>query len=161
MVSASGGELICTTMPRISLDASIMVYGVDAADPVRHRAAKRVLRLVARHDCVLALQALAEFYYVVTRKAKLGPSQAKSQLRDLQSVFPLVLPGPAALDAAVDISARYRINFWDAMLIAVAKQADVAMLFTEDLQDGQDYAGVRCVNPFGRNAAALRALLRD
>ena len=148
-------------MPRVSLDASILVYGVDAADPVRHRAAKRVLRLVAQHDCVLVLQALAEFYYVVTRKAKLESSHAKLQIRDLRSVFPLVLPGPTTLDAAIDLAGRYRINFWDAMLIAVAKQADVAMLFTEDLQDGQDYAGVRCVNPLQRSAAALRALLRN
>ncbi len=148
-------------MPRVSLDASILVYGVDAAEPARHRAAKRVLRLVAQHDCVHVFQALAEFYYVVTRKAKLGASQAKLQVRDLRSVFPLVLPGPTTLDAAIDIAGRYRINFWDAMLIAVAKQADVAMLFTEDLQDGQDYAGVRCVNPLERSAAALRALLRN
>jgi predicted nucleic acid-binding protein len=148
-------------MPRVSLDASILVYGVDAADPVRHRAAKRVLRLVAQHDCVLVLQALAEFYYVVTRKAKLETSNAKLQIRELRSVFPLVLPGPTTLDAAIDLAARYRINFWDAMLIAVVKQADVALLFTEDLQDGQDYAGVRCVNPLERSAAALKALVRN
>ena len=159
--SANGDGLNYTTMPRVSLDASIMVYSVDAADPAKHRAAKRLLRLAARHDCVLVLQALAEFYYVVTRKAKLGLPQARSQLRDLRSVYPLVLPGPAALDAAVDISGRYHINFWDAMLIAVAKQADVAVLFTEDLQDGQDYAGVRCVNPLERSAVALEALLRE
>jgi predicted nucleic acid-binding protein len=143
----------------VSLDASIMVYGVEQSDSVRHRAAKRVLRLAAKHDCVLVLQALAEFYYVVTRKGKLEPAQARSQVGELRSAFPVVLPGAAALDAAIEIADRYRINFWDAMLIGVAKAADVAVLLTEDLQDNQNYAGVRCVNPFGRSPAALKALL--
>ena len=146
-------------MPRVSLDASIMVYGVEQSDPVRHRAAKRVLRLAAKHDCVLVLQALAEFYYVVTRKGRLEPAQARSQVGELRSAFPVVLPGAAALDAAIEIAERYRINFWDAMLIGVAKAADVAILLTEDLQDNQHYAGVRCVNPFGRSPAALKVLL--
>jgi predicted nucleic acid-binding protein len=148
-------------MPRVSLDASIMVYGVEQSDPVRHRAAKRVLRLAAKHDCVLVLQALAEFYYVVTRKGKLEPAQARSQIGELRSAFPVVLPGAAALDTAIEIAERYRINFWDAMLIGVAKAADVAVLLTEDLQDNQHYAGVRCVNPFECSPASLKALLSD
>lgn len=146
-------------MPRVTLDASIMVYSVDAADRERHQSARRVLRLAARHDCVVVLQALAEFYYVVTRKAKLEPLQARSQLHDLRTLFPLVLPGPAALDSAVEISERYRINFWDAMLIAVARQAEVGILFTEDLHDGEHYAGVHCVNPLALGLAALQTLL--
>jgi predicted nucleic acid-binding protein len=146
-------------MHRVSLDASIMVYSVDKGDPVRHRTAKRVLRLAAQHECVLVLQALAEFYYVVTRKAKLEPAQARLQVGELRSAFPLVLPGATSLATAIEIAERYRINFWDAMLVGVAKAADVTVLLTEDLQDDQTYAGVRCVNPFGRSPAALKAFL--
>ena len=147
-------------MSRVSLDANVFVYGVDASDAARHRAAKRLITLAARHDCVLVLQALAEFYYVATRKAGLPASQARSVVEELQLLFPVTLPGATTLRAAIDLSERHRINFWDAMLLAVARQAGVATLFTEDLQDGQDYDGVRCVNPFGRTTTELTALLR-
>ena len=72
----------------------------------------------------------------------------------------MALPGPGALEAAIGVSERYRVNFWDAMLLAVARQAGATVVLTEDLQDGQDYDGVRCVNPFGRTTPELTALLR-
>ena len=40
------------------------------------------------------------------------------------------------------------ISFWDAMLWGAAQQAGVRHLFTEDLQDGFELAGVRFVDPF-------------
>jgi predicted nucleic acid-binding protein len=46
------------------------------------------------------------------------------------------------------------------MLLAVARQAGVTVVLTEDLQDGQEYDGLRCVNPFGRTTAELTTLLR-
>lgn len=147
-------------MSRVSLDSNILVYAIDASDADRHRTAKRVIALAARRDCVIVLQALAEFYYIATRKAGLPASQARSQVQELQSIFPVTLPGPTALQTAIDLAERYRINFWDAMLLAVARQAGVTVVLTEDLQDGQDYDGVRCVNPFGRTTAELTALLR-
>ena len=147
-------------MSRLTLDTNIFVYAIDASDADRHRTAKRVITFAARRDCVIMLQALAEFYYIATRKARLSGSQAKSYLRELQSIFAVALPGPGALEAAIGLSERYQVNFWDAMLLAVARQAGATTVLTEDLQDGQDYDGVRCVNPFGRTTAELTALLR-
>ena len=147
-------------MSRLTLDTKIFVYAIDASDADRHRTAKRVIAFAARRDCVIVLQALAEFYYIATRKARLSGTQAKSYLRELQSIFAVALPGPGALEAAIGLSERYRVNFWDAMLLAVAHQAGATTVLTEDLQDGQDYDGVRCVNPFGRTTAELTALLR-
>ena len=147
-------------MSRLTLDTNIFVYAIDASDAGRHRTAKRVITLAARRDCVIVLQALAEFYWIAMRKARLSATQAKSHLRELQSIFAMALPGPGALEAAIGLSERYRVNFWDAMLLAVARQAGATVVLTEDLQDGQDYDGVRCVNPFGRTTAELTALLR-
>jgi len=146
-------------MSRISLDASILVYGVDTADSVRQKAAKRIVKLAARRDCVLVLQALAEFYYVVTRKGKLDAAEARTKLSHLRSVFPVALPGATALDDAMSIAERYGINFWDAMLIGVARDAGATVLLSEDLQDGQEYGGLRCINPFARSTPALAKLL--
>jgi predicted nucleic acid-binding protein len=148
-------------MPRASLDANVLVYGVDASNPEKHRIAQRVITLAAERDCVLTLQALAEFYFVATRKGKLGAGEAKTQVGELRSVFPLALPSGRSLGLAMEASDRHRIGFWDGMLIAVAQEAGVEILFTEDLQDGQIYDGVRCLNPFTRNAAQLAKLIRS
>ena len=147
-------------MPRISLDANVLVYAVDSGDARRHRAALRIVAAAAAHDCVLTLQALAEFYFVVTRKGKLSSAAARSQTEELRNVFPIVLPGARTLNAAMRLSDAHRIGFWDSMLIAVAREAGVEILLTEDLQDGQDFDGLRCFNPFARTAPELSRLLR-
>lgn len=147
-------------MSKISLDANVLVYGVDASDPAKHRAARRIIALAARHDCVLILQALAELFFVLTKRGKLGVAEARARIRELQTLFPLALPSGRSLGAAIDVSERYRINFRDAMLLAVAREAAVTTLFTENLQDGQRIDGVLCVNPFARSKPELARLMR-
>ncbi len=43
---------------------------------------------------------------------------------------------------------RFNVSHWDATLIAAALELGCKTLYTEDLNHGQDYAGVRVVNPF-------------
>ncbi len=147
-------------MPRLSLDANVLVYGVDSSDRAKHRKAKSTIAFAAAHDCVLVLQALAEFYFVVVRKGGLEPARARAHLADFRALFPLVLPSERSLDAAAVLAERYRINFWDGMLLAVARESGVEVLLTEDLQDGQDFGGVRSINPLSRSAAELKKVLR-
>jgi predicted nucleic acid-binding protein len=49
---------------------------------------------------------------------------------------------------AIDVHLRYRLSFWDGLILAAAKSGGAAVLFTEDLSDGQVYDGVRVENPF-------------
>ena len=110
---------------------------------------------------MLVLQALAEFYFVMVRKGGLAAARTRLHLADFRALFPLALPGERSLDAATVLAERYRINFWDGMLLAVARESGVEVLLTEDLHDGQDFGGVRCVNPLSRSAAELGKVLRS
>ena len=44
-------------------------------------------------------------------------------------------------------AARWKISFWDALIIAAAKRAGAGVLWTEDLNHGRDYGGIRVLNP--------------
>ena len=147
-------------MARASLDANVLVYGVDKSDPLKHRAARRIITSAARGDCVISLQALAEFYYVVTRKGKLSAVEAREQVNTLRAIFPLALPGAGTLDRAMEAGERFRLGFWDAMLWAVVREAGVTLLLSEDFQDGQTIEGVRIVNPFARSSVELGKMLK-
>lgn len=146
-------------MARISLDANILVYAVDTSDSARHRVARRIISSAAQRDCVLALQALSEFYFVVTRKGKLAAEEAQVQVAALRELFALALPSGRTLDRAIETSQRHQLAFWDAMLLVVAREAGVSILLSEDLHDGQVIEGLRCVNPFAKSAAELARLL--
>ncbi len=43
---------------------------------------------------------------------------------------------------------RYRINWWDSLIVAAAQLQDCTTLLTEGLQDGMNFDGVRVRNPF-------------
>jgi predicted nucleic acid-binding protein len=67
---------------------------------------------------------------------------------------------PVALDAVTldhswKIQDRYKLSFWDALIVAAARQALCGYLLTEDLQSGQTLDGVLVVNPFRVEPTAL------
>jgi predicted nucleic acid-binding protein len=53
------------------------------------------------------------------------------------------------------IQDRYRLSFWDALIVAAAKAASCAYLLTEDLHPDQDLGGVVVVNPFRRPPTSI------
>ena len=52
------------------------------------------------------------------------------------------------MESAWRIQDRYKLSFWDSMIVAAAKLASCRYLLTEDLQSGQKIDGVTIVNPF-------------
>ena len=53
---------------------------------------------------------------------------------------------------ALELVTRYRISNWDAAILAAALESGCEFVYSEDLNDGQDYGGVRVVNPFRESA---------
>ncbi len=50
--------------------------------------------------------------------------------------------------AAQLIHSRYPISHWDSLILASAREADCSVVYTEDLSHGQDFDGVKVINPF-------------
>jgi predicted nucleic acid-binding protein len=41
-----------------------------------------------------------------------------------------------------------RLSYWDAAILEAARSSGCEVVLSEDLSDGEDYDGVRVVNPF-------------
>jgi predicted nucleic acid-binding protein len=136
------------SVERVSLDANILFYTVDAKAGELQDKAREIVRRAASEDCFLSLQTLCEFFAATTRKGKLTLEQATAQLEDWQTLFPVVAATPASLRLAVRAVAQHNLSFWDAMQWAVAKQAGATLLLSEDLQHERELEGVRFRNPF-------------
>ena len=70
--------------------------------------------------------------------------------------FPILPVTEELVFAAIDMKNRFQISYWDAAIIAAAKQLGCERIFSEDLNDGQDYAGVVIENPFRALKEAAR-----
>jgi predicted nucleic acid-binding protein len=133
---------------RVTLDSNILVYSLDRDAGERHRVALDLVERAADLDCVLTLQALAEFFAVVTRKAGMPVADAAAQITDWQMVFEVRAAAAQTLSRAIAAVSDHRLAFWDAMLWACAKEAGCKVIFSEDFQHGRTLEGVRFLNPF-------------
>jgi predicted nucleic acid-binding protein len=58
-------------------------------------------------------------------------------------------PLTAAIHAqAVNLARDYELSFYDALLVAAASDASCRVLFSEDMQDGQQFGALTIENPF-------------
>ncbi|HMR31339.1 MAG TPA: PIN domain-containing protein [Geminicoccaceae bacterium] len=134
-------------MARVSFDSNVLIYAADQNDRRQHRAIE-VLDRAATGPGLLSLQALAEFFHVVTRRRIASRDLAEAQVEDWMKIFPIQRPDMESLREAIGVARRHAIPFWDAMLWATVKAGGCRFLLTEDLQNGRDLEGVRLVNPF-------------
>lgn len=143
-----------TVKGRFSLDTNILVYAVDRESGERHDRSRALLGRAARRDCILTVQALAEFFHATTRKNLLPLARASAFVRNWLDVFQVASADTVALVDAMDAVAEHRLSFWDAMLWATARQSGCSAILTEDMQDGRRLGGVEVINPFTADSAA-------
>jgi len=54
----------------------------------------------------------------------------------------------ALYQEALALRHRYRLNWFDSLIVAAALAAECDVLYSEDLQHGQKFGGLRVENPF-------------
>jgi predicted nucleic acid-binding protein len=130
-------------------DTSVLVYAEDHGEPEKRAMALRLLAdHIASDDIVLSAQVLNEFYVSVRRLERpLGAAQALNALEQL-AAFPVVPVTADLVVAAAAASEEYHVPHWDALILEAARAAGCTVVLSEDLNDGQDYGGVRVENPF-------------
>ena len=68
-------------------------------------------------------------------------SEAESQIKDWQILFPTIFPSTHTVEFALKAVDEYKLSFWDAMLWSVARENSVTELFSEDFQAGRKLDG--------------------
>ncbi len=131
------------------VDTNILIYAhdIDAGD--RHWQAKELLKkLWDSGEGMLSTQVLNEFYVNVTQKipSPMDPVRARAVLETYLSWNVQTLD-PQSVLIASELQQRYRISYWDALIVYAASKGGASILYSEDLNTGQVMEGVHIVNP--------------
>ncbi len=134
----------------IFLNTNILVYAYDKDEAAKHLKAKDIVA-----DCwsnrtgSLSTQVLQEFYVTTTRKLprNLPEHEAREIVEEFLSwsVYQIV---PTDIVAASKLEEKYGYSFWDCLVITAAQNEGAEILYSEDMQHGQQIGNVRIVNPF-------------
>lgn len=135
-------------MPAALVDTNILLYAIStAADEVDK---KRMARdILAGAEWGVSIQVLHEFYVNATRAAAPAMRHAEAVAAIEQLLLrPVVVNDQLMLREALRLKARYGFSFWDASVVAAAQRLGAGTLYSEEMNNGQDYDGVRVTNPF-------------
>jgi predicted nucleic acid-binding protein len=136
-----------------AVDTNVLVYSLDAVDPVKHGKAKALLVGLAAGSTptILPWQVAAELLNWLRRSqaaGKLSAADVDAHFRATLAPFPLAIPSAKAFPKYFDLFSRFSLSHWDAMLLAACHEAGVTTLYSEDMDAGTDFDGLRVVNPF-------------
>ena len=133
------------------VDTNIPVYAISSRpeDGRKQRISEDILSQEAG-NLAISIQVLGEFYAQVTRPSRpdsLRHDEALAMIEDLQRhhVQPLTLE---TFGMALRYRERFRLNYWDCLILAAAKMSGCEALYSEDMSGSQDYDGIRVINPF-------------
>ncbi len=131
------------------VDTNILMYAHDTSAGAKHERAKALVEdLWRQRSGVVSTQVLQELCVNLRRKAghPVDLRTAREIVADYLSWDVVTNTGESILDA-LQLEEHYQISFWDALVVQAAEASGAAVLYSEDLSDGQTYRGVRVVNP--------------
>ena len=134
----------------VFVDTNVFVYRHDLSDPVKQELAQQWIELLVHtRTGRLSYQVLQELFVTLTRTrgASLRPSEAREIVEALATWQPIQID-LLVLQRAWAVQERYRISWWDSLIVAAAQASACRILLTEDLHDTQVFDGIRIVNPF-------------
>ena len=132
------------------VDTNLFVYAHDKSARYKRETARGLIEGLweSREGCA-SVQVLQELFVNLTRKVpKPLPARDVASLVEDLSVWTVHSPGPRDVLSAIELHERAGVSFWDAMILTSARSLGCQILYSEDLNAGQSYDGVRVVNPF-------------
>ncbi|HEV3207347.1 MAG TPA: PIN domain-containing protein [Terriglobales bacterium] len=136
---------------RFFLDTNIFAYAFDTKAHTKARRAAQLIRRAAETGTgVVSYQVVQEFFNLAFRRFSQPMSVADAEQYLITVFRPLLaIHSSAALYVdALRIAGKYRLAWYDCLIVAAALQSQCGVLYSEDLQHGQKIDGLLIENPF-------------
>jgi predicted nucleic acid-binding protein len=134
----------------VFVDTNVLLYADDGRSPDKHRRAHEWLAALWMRRCGrVSTQVLNEYYANATRKPAAWVTQgdARAEVRRYQHWQPWQIDHQT-VETAWAVEARYKLSWWDSLIVAAAQHQECRFLLSEDLQHGQTIDKLQIINPF-------------
>ena len=131
------------------VDSNIWLYAMMArhVEERRQKSAAALVSRPVRH--VISEQVVSEVAANLLKKARLPDDALLPVLESLYERCQVIVPDLSLHRLALALRQRYGFSFWDSQIVAAARQAGCATLYSEDMRNGLVVDdGLTIVNPF-------------
>ena len=133
---------------RSFIDTNILIYTDDANSPEKQQIAVALFKDGWNSgNLILSTQVLQEYFSACTRKLGVAVEVAQRKI-ELLAHLEIISIEHADIVRAIELHRLYQYSFWDSLIFAMAQKSSCAILYSEDMQDGQKIGNVQIVNPF-------------
>jgi predicted nucleic acid-binding protein len=136
---------------RFFLDTNIFVYSVDKSSPAKQKLATQLVReAIATGKGIVSYQVVQEFFSVALKgfAQVMSVPEAEHYLATIFHSMLAVQSSQALVADALRLYERYRLSWYDSLIIAAALEAQCGVLYSEDMRHGQTFSDLRIDNPF-------------
>jgi len=128
------------------LDTNILIYGYSQDEPEKQQLAIECLQ---SDDIWISTQVLNETINVLRRKFSLEYSEIRTVIEELTEQFEIAIVSVTTVETALNLAERYQYSYFDSLIIASALEVGCKILYSEDLQNGQQIDNqLKIINPF-------------
>jgi len=133
-----------------AVDTNVLIYAIDTQAGAKHQQARDFVDRLDPDMTVMLWQVVQEFGGVAARIGRQRKDDQTGRLLQarLIEMFEILVPPVSVFAQAWTLGDRYKLSYYDALILAACADAGVKRLYTEDLQAGQTIEGVELVNPF-------------
>jgi len=132
---------------KIFIDTNIIIYANDQRDKKKQKKAINTIKtIMTSASGTISTQVMQEYAYVALTKLRQAPDVVLRQLMLLET-FEVIHQSPDQIRRAIEIMYVYKIGFWDAFIISNAEHANCLVIYSENLNPGQYYSGIKIMNP--------------
>jgi predicted nucleic acid-binding protein len=136
---------------RFFLDINIFVYSFDQSSARKTEEADRLInQALTTGKGVISYQVVQEFFNVAYRRfpEPMHLEQAEQFLSLVLRPLWAVYSSPSLCLRALQILERFRLQWYDALIVASALEAKCGILYSEDFQNRQKFDDLQIRNPF-------------
>lgn len=133
------------------LDTNIFVYSFDASAPKKsQQAAELIRRGIQTRQGIVSYQVVQEFFNVALRRFAKSMTTAEAEQYLSTTFRPLlsVHSSQAVYGESLRIAAKFKLSWYDSLIVASALEGHCDVLYSEELQHGQQFEDLQISNPF-------------
>jgi predicted nucleic acid-binding protein len=136
---------------RFFLDTNIFVYTFDTGAPTKAKRSLELIRLALDTGRgIVSNQVVQEFFNVALRRFAhpIAVGEAEQYLVTVFRPLLAIHSSTALYIEALRIFEKYRVGWYDSLIVAAALQGGCDTLYSEDFQHGRQFEGVKIENPY-------------
>lgn len=136
---------------RFFLDTNVFVYSFDSRAPKKAQRAEQLIRqAIQTGSGIVSYQVVQEFFNVALRRFAQPMTLVEAEQYLSTTFRPLLTihSSQALYGEALQTALRYKLPWYDALIVASAMEGTCDVLYSEDLQHGQRFESLKVCNPF-------------